>query len=33
MRITFKRYPHQARPLLRLREAVNRRIEALLAPM
>lgn len=33
MRITFKRYPHQAGPLLRLREAVNRRIEALLAPM
>ena len=32
MRITFKRYPHQAGPLLRLR-AVNRRIEALLAPM
>ncbi|MEN5282480.1 DUF4091 domain-containing protein [Serratia marcescens] len=33
MRITFKRYPHQAGPLLRLRDAVNRRIEALLAPM
>lgn len=30
MRITFKRYPHQADPLLRLREAVNKRIEALL---
>ncbi len=27
MRITFKRYPHQSRPLLRLREVVNRRIE------
>ena len=33
MRITFKRYPHQAGALLRLRDAVNRRIEALLAPM
>ncbi|CAI0827416.1 MAG: DUF4091 domain-containing protein [Serratia grimesii] len=30
MRITFKSYPHQADPLLRLREAVNKRIEALL---
>ncbi|MGO2368525.1 MAG: DUF4091 domain-containing protein [Serratia sp. (in: enterobacteria)] len=30
MRITFKHYPHQADPLLRLREAVNKRIEALL---
>jgi hypothetical protein len=30
MRITFKRYPHQAAPLLRLREAVNQRIEALI---
>ncbi|TQI80594.1 uncharacterized protein DUF4091 [Serratia fonticola] len=28
MRITFKRYPHQASALLRLREAVNARIEA-----
>ncbi|GAK26922.1 DUF4091 domain-containing protein [Serratia liquefaciens] len=30
MRITFKRYPHQAAPLLRLREAVNQRIETLI---
>ncbi|VTR53813.1 Uncharacterised protein [Serratia fonticola] len=30
MRITFKRYPHQASVLLRLREQVNARIEAAL---
>lgn len=30
MRITFKRYPHQASTLLRLREQVNARIEAAL---
>jgi hypothetical protein len=30
MRITFKRYPHQASALLRLREQVNARIEAAL---
>ncbi|MCG8707188.1 DUF4091 domain-containing protein [Brenneria sp. 4F2] len=31
MDITFKRYPHQAEPLLRLRERVNATIEAALA--
>ncbi|CAI0831931.1 Uncharacterised protein [Serratia quinivorans] len=31
MDITFKRYPHQAEPLLRLREVVNQRIETLIS--